>query len=308
MIENVYIAIKIPLMKRVFISFIVALSINSASEAQSFYAARRERSLILTGGLGTSTYYGDLANSSNYINAQPNINAGLEYYFTNRIGARVELNWFTLSGDDKNADGGGRNFRNLSFQSSNFELSAVGIVNLFTQGDRFYRRPSFNVYGFTGVGLLYFNPKATYKGVSYSLQPLKTEGVTYSLVSPVIPFGLGAKFKITPLFNISIEVGFRKTFTDYLDDVSTVYLDNNSFTDPIAKALADRKPELIDPLPVSKAGDKRGTPSNNDSYMLLNAKLEYYLPWSFGGSDKRKSYSNKRSSFKRYNKGGRLKK
>jgi hypothetical protein len=280
----------------------------SIAEAQSFYAARRERSIILTGGLGTSTYYGELANSNAYIKAQPNINAGLEYYLSNRIGARVELNWFTLAGDDKDANGGGRTSRNLSFQSSNFELSAVGIVNLFSHGDRYYRRPNINVYGFGGIGLLYFNPKATYKGTSYALQPLKTEGVSYSLVTPVIPFGLGVRFKVSPQFNVSLEAGFRKVFTDYLDDVSTVYLDNNSFSDPIAKALADRRPELADPLPLNPAGAKRGGSSTNDSYMLLNAKIEYYLPWSFGGSDRRKSYSQKRkSSNSRYNSKGGLK-
>jgi hypothetical protein len=276
------------------------------AEAQSFYAARRERSMIFTGGLGTSTYLGDLANRTIVPDADPNINIGLQYYFNNRISARAEVNWFAIGGDDKDATGGGRSVRNLSFQSSNFELSAVGMVNLFSHGDRYYRRPNFNVYGFAGMGLLYFNPKATYLGTSYALQPLKTEGVTYSLITPVVPFGLGLRIKVTPQFNISIEAGWRKTFTDYLDDVSNVYIDNNLFTDPIAKALADRRNE-IDPSIVPKAGDKRGNPNNDDSYILLNAKIEYYLPWNIGGN-KRKSYTPKRKANYRYNKKGGLKK
>ena len=287
------------------LSFLLLLA--NLTEAQSFFASRRERSLIFTGGLGTSTYYGDLANSSSYVQTDPNINVGLQYYITNRISARAELNWFTLAGDDKDANGGGRNIRNLSFQSSNFELSAVAIVNLFKNGDRYYRRPNFNVYGFGGIGLLYFNPKATYKGISYSLQPLKTEGVAYSLVTPVIPFGIGVRFKVTPQFNVSIEAGFRKTFTDYLDDVSTKYIDNNSFTDPIAKALADRRPELKDPLPVASAGFIRGNPNSNDSYMLLNVKLEYYLPYDFSGKGNGLKYNKKRKANYRYNKTGGMK-
>lgn len=278
-------------------SVILLLAISSFTEAQSFYSARRERSLILSGGLGTSTYYGDLANSNAYIKANPNVNAALQYFLTNRIGARVELNWFTLAGDDKDANGGGRVERNLSFQSSNFELSAVGMINLFTHGDRFYRRPGINIYGFAGIGLLYFNPKATDQlGNSVSLQPLKTEGVAYSLVAPVIPFGLGIRFKVNPMFNLSIEAGFRKTFTDYLDDVSTTYPGASSFNgDAQAIYFSDRR---VDPALNGTAGGIRGNSNSLDSYLLLNAKVEYYLPWAFGGGD-RKKYSKKRGSFKR---------
>jgi hypothetical protein len=278
-------------------SVILLLTISSLTEAQSFYSARRERSLILSGGLGTSTYYGDLANTNAYIKANPNVNAALQYFLTNRIGARVELNWFTLAGDDKDANGGGRVERNLSFQSSNFELSAVGMINLFTHGDRFYRRPGINIYGFAGVGLLYFNPKATDQlGNSVSLQPLKTEGVAYSLVAPVIPFGLGIRFKVNPMFNLSIEAGFRKTFTDYLDDVSTTYPGASSFNgDAQAIYFSDRR---VDPALNGTAGGVRGNSNSLDSYLLLNAKVEYYLPWAFGGGD-RKKYSKKRGSFKR---------
>jgi hypothetical protein len=278
-------------------SVILLLTISSLTEAQSFYSARRERSLILSGGLGTSTYYGDLANTNAYIKANPNVNAALQYFLTNRIGARVELNWFTLAGDDKDANGGGRVERNLSFQSSNFELSAVGMINLFTHGDRFYRRPGINIYGFAGIGLLYFNPKATDQlGNSVSLQPLKTEGVAYSLVAPVIPFGLGIRFKVNPMFNLSIEAGFRKTFTDYLDDVSTTYPGASSFNgDAQAIYFSDRR---VDPALNGTAGGIRGNSNSLDSYLLLNAKVEYYLPWAFGGGD-RKKYSKKRGSFKR---------
>ncbi len=281
-------------------SVILLLTISSFSEAQSFYSARRERSLILSGGLGTSTYYGDLANSNAYIKANPNVNAALQYFLTNRIGARVELNWFTLAGDDKDANGGGRVERNLSFQSSNFELSAVGIVNLFTSGDRYYRRPGINVYGFAGVGLLYFNPKATDQlGNSVALKPLKTEGVSYSLVTTVLPFGLGTRFKVNPMFNLSIEAGFRKTFTDYLDDVSTTYPGAAAFADSQDPQqsiyFSDRR---VDPVLNGTTGGVRGNPNSLDSYLLLNAKVEYYLPWAFGGDD-RKKYSKKRSAFKR---------
>ena len=156
------------------------------------------------------------------------------------------------------------------------------------------------MYGFAGIGLLYFNPKATDQlGNSVALQPLKTEGVSYSLVTTVLPYGLGVRFKVTPMFNLAIEAGFRKTFTDYLDDVSTTY--------PGAAALANSpdpqqsiyfSDRRVDPALNGTVGGIRGNPNSLDSYMLLNAKVEYYLPWSIGGSDRRKTYSKKRKSFK----------
>ena len=85
--------------------------------------------------------------------------------------------------------------------------------------------------------------------------------------------------KLTPFFNASLEVGWRKTFTDYLDDVSTDYIDNATIPSSIGKRLADRSPEKN--LPPFPAGAERGNPSRKDAYMLLSGKLEYYLPIPF---------------------------
>ncbi len=281
------------LMKKVTLTFSLLL-LGATTYAQSFYAARRERSLILTAGTGTSSYYGELANPGNYINANLHFNVGAQYYFTNRIATRVELNWFQLAGDDKKATPeSGRMQRNLSFQSSNLEVSAVGIVNLFAHGDRFYRRPEYNFYGFLGVGLLYSNPKGIdpATGELVALQPLKTEAVDYSLVNLAIPYGFGGRVKIMPDFNIAVEIGWRKLFTDYLDDVSTTYPGSAVLTDPVALRLSDKRTTGSQGTP----GGMRGNPGNNDAYMLLNVKVEYYLPWQFGSSA---LYSKKRKSVK----------
>lgn len=279
-------------MKKFILSFSLLL-VAATAFSQSFYAARRERSLILTGGTGTSTYYGELANPGDYINANFNLNVGLQYYFTNRISTRVELNWFQLRGDDAKATPeSGRRERNLSFESNNLEISAVGMVNLFAHGDRFYRRPNYNFYGFLGVGLLYFNPrgKDPVTGEMVSLAPLKTEGVDYGTVTLAIPYGLGGRVKLTPQINLAVEIGWRKLFTDYLDDVSTTYPGAAAFTDPVAARMSDKR---TTPAQGTQGGI-RGNPSNDDAYMLLNAKIEYYLPLYFGKG----SYAKKRNSVK----------
>ncbi len=65
----------------------------------------------------------------------------------------------------------------------------------------------------------------------------------------------------------------RFLFTDHLDDVSTVYQDPSTFTDPIALALADRGPEIgVEPR---DAGDVRGNPDRNDNYYIISLKIEY---------------------------------
>ena len=294
-------------MKRCVLVGLLAILLSAdLAFAQSFFAMRRNRSLMFVGGTGTSTYFGELSNDGDYLQAKLNLNVGLQYYFTNRIGVRADITWFQLSGSDAKADTESRRLRNLSFSSNNYEISGVGMVSLYPQGRSFYQRPAFNLYGFIGVGLCYFNPTADYKGTTYALAPLHTELVSYSRVTPVIPMGLGVRFKMGPFVNLSFEGGYRVTFTDYLDDVSTVHHDASKFSNPIAAALSDRGIELG--LAPALEGSIRGNPKTNDSYMLFNAKIEYYLPTNFLEKDRsQKTFKNKRKSFYRYNKHGGLK-
>ena len=259
------------------------------SNAQSFYAIRRERSLIVSGGTGVATYMGELANPGDYLDAKLNLVGGLKYRVSQRIAVRTELTWFQLRGSDDLADDVSRIKRNLSFSSNNFEVNLTGQISLFQNGKFFYQRPPFNVYGFGGIGMLYFNPTTKYQGTKYALQPLKTEGVSYSRLVLAIPFGAGVRFRISPAIDVVVEGGYRKLFTDYLDDVSTTHPGPAAFSDPIAAALSDRRPEIG--LPLAEAGSKRGNPEREDSYWLLNAKVEYYLPTNFGSRRKGSSRS-----------------
>jgi len=293
-------------MRRLLLISLFVTLFASLASAQSFYSVRRERSLILVAGTGTSTYLGELTNDGDYFDAKLNVNAGLQYFFGNHISARAEITWFSLKGSDALADDPGRVRRNLSFNSNNYEISGTAAYSFFSNGNRFYRRPGINIYGFAGFGFIFFNPTTEYNGDRVALQPLQTELVPYNRFGLVIPYGLGLRLKVTPLFNISIEGGYRTTFTDYLDDVSTTHKDPSKFTDPLAAALSDRRPEAG--RPVAPDGARRGNPDTNDSYMLVNAKLEYYLPMDFSrrSSYNPSYYKKKKSSSYRYNKRGGL--
>lgn len=282
-------------MKKVYLLTCLFLTaVILVAEAQSFYTLRRDRSLIATVGFNTSTYYGDLKDDSDIIDAKPSLSLGVMTSVTQHVFIRSELSWITLSGRDAESSDDGKTTRNLSFTSSNFEFNVSGVFHVIPTRGRFYQRPMYNFYGVIGLGGLYFNPKAELNGQKYALQPLTTEGIKYSRFTFVIPFGFGAKAKLTPFINMAIEAGWRKTFTDYIDDVSTTFVDNTWFTDPLARQLADRRPEIG--LPVLEEGRKRGDPSNKDAYMLLSLKIEYYLPYQFS---RNRLYNRKRRPYNR---------
>jgi hypothetical protein len=287
--------------------FLLLLTIGVAelAVAQSFYNIRRNRNLMVNVGSGTANYKGEMVNPGEFGILKPNITVGAEYYFMPRISARAQFTWFQIKGDDSKADDD-RKLRNLNFTSSCFELSTVGIISLGPQGARYYERPRLNLHGFAGIGLLYFNPKTTLDGEKYALQPLQTEGVSYSRIQPVIPIGIGARLHVNPFVNILIEGGYRITFTDHLDDVSRQrYLHYSEFEggqSSVAWRLSDRRNEqenvFIDPERASEVGI-RGNPSENDGYFILNISLQYYLPSEIFRSSQRKLYTIKRKSYYR---------
>jgi hypothetical protein len=286
----------LPKMKKFYLLTYVLVLVTVVAEAQSFYAIRRSRSLIVSAGTGTATYFGELKDKGGYIDPRVNLNAGLQYFVMPELALRGELGWFQLAGDDANEITGAHDRRNLSFVSSNFEASVTGALHLKPMNYRYYQRPPFNAYAYAGLGLLYFNPKTELNGEMHSLRPLMTEDVAYSRTQIVIPFGAGVKVKAGPFFNLVLEGGYRKTFTDYLDDVSTVHPDKSTWTDPVRIALSDRSPE-VDSGPFAP-GHIRGNPEKKDGYFLMNFKVEYYLPTTFAPNN-RPVYRKKRRPYNR---------
>lgn len=253
-------------------------------EGQSFYAMRRPRNFTVHGGTGIASYKGELVNPQQLGKVRYNIVVGAEYLFSRRFSVKSELTWFRLSGTDKTANDD-RTLRNLSFFSNNQELSLAGVVHLLREDKLFSQRIAFNMYAFGGVGFLHFNPKAEYEGKNYALQPLETEGNSYSRLQLSIPYGIGFKFQITPVYNIVLEGGYRTTFTDRLDDISIRrYPDPATLQSDLSRALSKRGKAIV-----------RGNPKENDGYFLMNVKLQYYLPKQVGPNrESNKFYKKKR--------------
>ena len=225
--------------------------------------------------LGMSSYYGDLCDQIVCFRYRPGLTLGAYWRYNHRLSIRGDLTYLRLSGTDKN---GLNKSRNLSFRSPAVELAA-GVIYDIIPFERNYRiRAQYTPYLFAEIGVFYFNPRAEYNGKWYSLRPLMTEGNKYKSINLSLPFGGGLRYKLNSYMDISLEMAYRKTFTDYLDDISTVYRDQSSFTDPVAAGLADRTAEGGFYNGITwEAGHKRGNPKKKDGYFLFGFKFEYMI-------------------------------
>lgn len=157
-------------------------------------------------------------------------------------------------------------------------------------------------YLIAGVGVFNFNPQGQYiasNGTAtwVDLKPLRTEGQgmpshpnkkEYKLTQINIPYGFGIKYFLSQHAALSFEIVNRKTFTDYIDDVSTSYIDNadfSTFFGPgttqalIAAQMANKNAYNNGGVYRTSygPGSKRGTSSNVDSYYSSMLKLNIRL-------------------------------
>lgn len=289
---------------------ILLLTFSLQLFSQSFYNRRVDRKLVASFGTGTAKYFGDMANPGElFKGAKWNIEAGLEYRIDSRFSTRISLTAFQFKGGDEFADDEGRKKRNLSFTTTAFEIATTGIIQLFEDGARYYQRKPINAFLSAGVGATWYIPKGlstnTYHdgspnpsaGKMVTLRNLQTEQVKYSPVTIVIPIGAGVKMMATPFLNLTVAGAYRFTFTDYLDDMSTVYPGIDSFEDPLAAAMSDKQFELDGG--VRPAGAVRGNPDKNDGYFILSFRVDFFLPPTlFGNKSRRPSNRPRKSKYK----------
>jgi hypothetical protein len=278
-------------------------------------------------------YYGDLSPLPSKFSTDISFTRpGFGVSFFHRFGPRYTLvgqfMYGTLRGSDaqsaKGGDGDFRKIRNLSFRNRIKELSVNFVFDLFENNGTYISRVKWTPYAFIGVAAFLHNPQAiapkTYldgtpdpkAGQWVDLQPLGTEGQhstlqsgdvnygikPYSLLQVAIPFGVGGRFRINEVLDFWADIGFRYTFTDYLDDVSGNYVDLGVFKDPLAQAMSYRTNEVTAPTTsyVGRDGKTynvingygsefkdnwRGHKSSRDIYMVTSLKITYILGATF---------------------------
>jgi len=231
------------------------------------------RSQDLEVGLtGDGMYYlGDLNPGTHFLNTQVAYGLLVRY--------NIDTRWAVkLSGTHGNVkgDAAGSAFlpdRGLSFSSQLTDVSAVAEFNFmpyFTGS----RRDRISPYIYAGFSVFFYEPVSN----GISLRDMGTEGqnvgyqgrTPYASYNFSIPFGIGAKFSLASRLGIQVYWEMHKTFTDYLDDVSTTYyLDGRSI------APNNQAEVMSDPTMNHEPGMQRGNAKNNDWYAMVGLSVTY---------------------------------
>ena len=184
-------------------------------------------------GLGTFNYTGELSGFYNFKYSKP---AATVFYRSNLskvISFRTRITAGMIGASDDHSDALSSQ-RDASFDLFLFEVSGVAEYHFLNwrEGKRFVR---FSPYFFAGLGLF---------GISGNDDPKPAE---YSNIQGAIPFGAGIKYVYNPKWYFSLEFGARKTFFDYLDNVSAGDPDQKNY--------------------------QYGNPNTNDAYYFLGISI-----------------------------------
>jgi opacity protein-like surface antigen len=229
---------------------------------------------------GVSNYSGDLQDKR-FTLSQSNFAGGIgaSYDLSDHVAVRSGITFASLSANDKY----GRNaLRNLNFTSRLMEINA---------GVEYYITPlgthSLTPYVFGGIALYHFDPYTRdTSSAKYYLEPLSTEGEgfidgknNYNLTQFAIPFGAGVKLSLSDNVNVGMELGYRKLFTDYIDDVSGNFVDQSILLanrGSKAVELAFRGDELKNGSSYPPAGTVRGS-AKKDWYYFAGFTASFRL-------------------------------
>ena len=243
------------------------------------YQGRQDNFWSIGFQLNAMNYFGDLNPKAQYISnridhTRPSLFIHASKRFGPRIRLRASLGYARLKGSDFEAAGNfssasgdaalskiSRYGRGLHFRNDIQELAFAATYDFVKSYGRFYRRKAIVPYALLGVAVFHHNPKAiapegtAEAGKWVALQPLGTEGQgkdgydsKYSLFQVTSLIGGGIRFRVTDRIDIGAEIGWRFTFTNYLDDVGGRYADLKDLDTDLARRMADRSAESTDAL------------------------------------------------------------
>jgi hypothetical protein len=267
--------------------------------AFGFNAAAQYKENTEIGVLGGVSYYlGDL-NTTHFFQPSPAAGLVIRKNIDERFSYKAEALYLTLQSDERDSEDIIAADRGLHFRSSVLELSGQLEFNFlpYESGNPLY---TWTPFIYTGISIFHHNPQAeNINGEWVNLQELGTEGQgttlfsdrkEYSLIQFAIPMGGGVKIAVNKSFNIILEYGARKTFTDYLDDVSTTFVGGNG--DPYPIEMTDEAIEMSDPISLlypdltHSKGDQRGsTNDKKDWYSFAGITLSFKLNNNTTGCD-----------------------
>lgn len=248
-----------------FIALFSLLSICSTLDAQM--------KTEIGGMIGTSYYLGDLNPTKQFPSGHNHFSWGIliRQPINERWAWKSNFIRTQLSGSDASNNTAQSIQRNLSFTTNLTEVSTQFEFNFFRYHS-FVIRHHISPYMFGGFGLAWIDPRTTLNGNEYNLRQYITEDkkAITKRTQFVIPFGMGIKFKMSHRIMFSVEFGLRKTFTDYLDDVSTAYPEDPQDLTTISQALSNKSEDTES---RNIWGTQRGNPSKKDLYTNTNISV-----------------------------------
>jgi hypothetical protein len=227
---------------------------------------------------GGSYYIGDLNPSFHFLGTKPSFGILGRINLDSRWSVRVSAYRGEIKGDD-NVTGIVEN-RELKFNSVLTDISAVlelNFLNYITGSTRNYLAP----YIFVGIGVFMFDPEAD----GALLRDLGTEGQNvgfdgrskYTTTQIAMPFGFGFKYSLSKKLGFAFEWGLRKSFTDYIDDVSTTYYLQGESIDP-----GNIEQIMSDPTMSHDPYVARGNANTNDWFAFFGLSITY--KFNLGGN------------------------
>jgi hypothetical protein len=285
------------------LTLMLSLVLLSTANAQSWKRYRKEHIYMV----GATNFLGDLGGDDregrhlgqdlDFISTRTALGFGYRYRWQKQVYLRGFVQAGILKGSDRFTADPFRSNRNLNFRSSIVELGGVVeyMISKEKAGHRYnikkakgFKAMSLQTYVFGGVSGFFFNPQGFYNNKWNNLHELHTEGrgtaldtvynKNYSRLAIAIPFGIGTKYSINRYYQIGLEAGFRKVFTDYIDDVSGNYADKTFLAQNVS-ALSAEMSDLSNNKANNwtAAGQQRGNPKYKDNYMFLMVTLTHKI-------------------------------
>jgi opacity protein-like surface antigen len=221
-------------LKQPILKFLLNLLVLTASILLGVVHETNAQKIEVGAGLGGFNYKGDISPSFKFRFFKPGGSLFFRYNPTQALSLRAEFAGGLVGAADQYSKDPFQKARNLSFRTRITEASAVAEYNFLDYVERRYAL-NWTPYVFGGIGYSKFKPDVV------------TD--EYKTSTFVIPYGVGIKYQIKRPWNIGLEYGTRKTFSDYIDNLGG---------DP-------------------KNNDKllQGDPSRKDTYYYIRLSVSY---------------------------------
>jgi hypothetical protein len=242
--------------------------------------------------LGASNYLGDIGGKEktrrDFIAdmklAKTRWDGGIfvRYKLQPKLSLKMAFDYVRIEGDDKLSTNPGRMYRNFNFKNDLLDLALTGEFFFYEDpdlGNTYRYRNSFRAYIFGGVGGFYSNPKTIYNKEWVTLREYDIEGYDYKSILLNIPMGAGFYFTFDKKHRIGFEMNYRKTFSDYLDDISGNYPDANPglAKDDFYIRSKELPPDDAGAYVSHDWGMKRGDKTHKDAYMTMSLSYSYVI-------------------------------